>query len=155
MYLESEFHVHMQLRSMANILGMDLDPYKHVQLFLPTMPSVLFTPQDFVDSVETINQSISTALRNWPSQMSNEEATKVAVAGVKRLLSAREEEDEEDDEDEMPPLVPIEREVDYSYFGIGGEAAKKKAAVRDIWNIPAASRKVEWKDSYYGDKWEH
>jgi hypothetical protein len=148
MYLESEFHVNVQLRSMANMLGMDLDPYKNVQLFFPTMPSVMFTPQDFVDSVETIINSIGTALHNWPSQLSKEEATKVAVAGVKRLLSAR------DEEDEMPPLVPIEREVDYSYFGIGGEAAKKKAAVRDIWNIPA-SRKVEWKDSYYGDKWEY
>ena len=150
MYLESEFHVNEQLRSMARMLEMDLDPYKNVQLFFPTMPSVMFTPQDFVDSVDTIIHSIGTALRNWPSQLSNEEAAKVAVAGVKRLLSARDDEEE----DEMPPLVPIESEVDYSYFGIGGEASKKKAAVRDIWNIPA-SRKVEWKDSYYGDKWEH
>ena len=149
MYLESEFRVNEQLRSMAHMLEMDLDPYKNVQLFFPTMPSVMFTPQDFVDSVDTIIHSIGTALRNWPSQLSNEEAAKVAVAGVKRLLSARDEED-----DEMPPLVPIESEVDYSYFGIGGEASKKKAAVRDIWNVPA-SRKVEWKDSYYGDKWEH
>jgi len=146
MYLESEFHVNEQLRSMAKMLEMDLDPYKNVQLFFPTMPSVMFTPQDFVDSVDTIIHSIGTALRNWPSQLSNEEAAKVAVAGVKRLLSAR------DEEDEMPPLVPIEREVDYSYFGIGGEAAKK--TTRDIWNVPA-SRKVEWKNSYYGDKWEH
>lgn len=151
MYLESEFHVNEQLRSMAHMLEMDLDPYKNVQLFFPTMPSVMFTPQDFVDSVNTIIHSIGTALRNWPSQLSNDEAAKVAVAGVKRLLSAR---DDEDEEDEMPPLVPIESEVDYSYFGIGGEASKKKAAVRDIWNVPA-SRKVEWKDSYYGDKWEH
>ena len=151
MYLESEFHVNEQLRSMAKMLEMDLDPYKNVQLFFPTMPSVMFTPQDFVDSVDTIIHSIGTALRNWPSQLSNEEAAKVAVAGVKRLLSAR---DEEDEDDEMPPLAPIESEVDYSYFGIGGEASKKKAAVRDIWNVPA-SRKVEWKDSYYGDKWEH
>ena len=75
----------------------------------------------------------------------------MAVAGVKRLLSAR---DDEDEDDEMPPLVPIESEVDYSYFGIGGQASKKKAAVRDIWNIPATSRKVEWTDNYY-DKWEH
>lgn len=149
MYLESEFRVNEQLRSMAHMLEMDLDPYKNVQLFFPTMPSVMFTPQDFVDSVDTIIHSIGTALRNWPSQLSNEEAAKVAVAGVKRLLSARDEED-----DEMPPLAPIESEVDYSYFGIGGEASKKKAAVRDIWNVPA-SRKVEWKDSYYGDKWEH
>lgn len=151
MYLDSEFRVNEQLRSMAHMLEMDLDPYKNVQLFFPTMPSVMFTPQDFVDSVNTIIHSIGTALRNWPSQLSNEEAAKVAVAGVKRLLSAR---DEEDEDDEMPPLAPIESEVDYSYFGIGGEASKKKAAVRDIWNVPA-SRKVEWKDSYYGDKWEH
>ena len=154
MYLESEFHVNEQIRSMAQMLGMDMDPYKNVQLFFPTMPSVMFTPQDFVDSVDTIIHSIGTALRNWPSQLSKEEATKVAVAGVKRLLSARDEEDDEED-DEMPPLVPIESEVDYSYFGIGGQASKKKAAVRDIWNVPAASRKVDWTDNYYGDKWEH
>jgi hypothetical protein len=112
----------------------------------------MFPPQDFVDSVDTIIHSIGTALRNWPSQLSKEEATKVAIAGVKRLLSAR---DNDDEDDEMPPLAPIESEVDYSYFGIGGQASKNKAAVRDIWNVPAASRKVEWKDSYYGDKWEH
>ena len=80
--LESRSQVRDQLRSLTSLLAWDSDPYATVQLLLPTMPSVLFTAEDFPEAIDTVIDSIMGAFRAWPVKITAEAASAVCQAAA-------------------------------------------------------------------------
>ena len=95
--LESRSQVREQLRNLTALLAWDSDPYETVQLLLPTMPSVLFTAEDFPEAIDTVIDSIMGAFRSWPIKVEAKAASALCQAAlpapqefVDRLESAAE-----------------------------------------------------------------
>jgi hypothetical protein len=80
--LESRSQVRAQLRNLTALLAWDSDPYATVQLLLPTMPSVLFTAEDFPEAIEQVIDSIMEAFRGWPIKVDAKAASAVCQASM-------------------------------------------------------------------------
>ena len=109
--LESRSQVRDQLRNLTSLLAWDSDPYETVQLLLPTMPSVLFTAEDFSEAIETVIDSIMGAFRSWPIKVEAKSASAVCQASmpapqefVERLEAAAADEEEDEEEEVLPAL---------------------------------------------------
>jgi hypothetical protein len=74
------------MRNLIGLLEKDVDPFQHVQLDLPFMPSVLFDATKLGDTYHTILDAVEFHLDNWP---------------VRRAPALNPEEDEEDDDEEF------------------------------------------------------
>jgi hypothetical protein len=75
------------MRNLIGLLEKDVDPFEHIQLDLPFMPSVLFDAAKLGDSYHSMLDALEFHLDNWP-----------APAPV---LNPEDEMDDEDEEDEL------------------------------------------------------
>lgn len=63
----SSYDVVFYLRSVLNLITVDSDPYKFVQVDLPMMPSVLIELDDLDDAMAHIEQMVDVLTRSWPT----------------------------------------------------------------------------------------
>ena len=128
--IEDEFFLYEKLRHMVELLSWDSDPYHHVQLLLPTSPSVLFRSSDFPDAIEKVIDAIRVAVRHWPVRMDTAEANKLSLSGQQTLKDSPgsftrsgccytpKKEEAEDSDGQCgapPPLVPLRKSLSKCY----------------------------------------
>lgn len=63
----SGYDVLFYLRSVLNIVKIDADPYKFIQVDLPLMPTVLIELDDLADAMLHLEQMVDVLMRSWPT----------------------------------------------------------------------------------------
>lgn len=78
----SGYDVMFYLRSVLNIVKIDADPYKFIQVDLPMMPSVLIELDDLPDAMLHIEQMVDVLMRSWPTIVQQTKAPVPTSANV-------------------------------------------------------------------------
>lgn len=115
--LKNREEVFERLEIMADLLGLDEDPFKHFQVFIPGMPTILSSIGRFQKSIGILQRAMANTFDNWPMRCSWDEMKQLDQDDCHDEDSLYSEEDEEDEDHEdheegevsstdsdMPPL---------------------------------------------------
>ena len=94
------------VRSMLNLIPLDMEPFYRIQVDLPHFPSVLLTTKDLAHKQYEIMEAIRFSLENYPLP------PRIVTQNVREENG--EEEDEEDESEEEEGEGESEEEEDYS-----------------------------------------
>jgi hypothetical protein len=100
------------VRSMLNLIPLDMEPFYRIQVDLPHFPSVLLTTKDLAHKQYEIMEAIRFSLENYPlpprivtQEVREENGEEEEDESEEEESKSEEEEEEEEDYSDMPPLT--------------------------------------------------